>query len=115
MTSNTARPDLKAASPATSLAEWRLHRFDDMLAQEASDRTTLLERAPRPLPDDLVAAAHRARVARTLQEIDAARVRIRRGTFGTCVECGEPIPIERLESRPWVTRCVPCSRQPLRA
>ncbi|HET6317556.1 MAG TPA: TraR/DksA C4-type zinc finger protein [Chloroflexota bacterium] len=41
---------------------------------------------------------------------DALRAR-ERGTYGTCQECGEPIPAERLAARPQATLCVGCQRR----
>ena len=38
----------------------------------------------------------------------AALDRIRKGTYGCCAVCGEPIPFERLECVPDTTRCVTC-------
>jgi RNA polymerase-binding protein DksA len=45
-----------------------------------------------------------------LAEIDAALGRIEDGTFGVCTNCGEEIPEERLEARPWATLCIDCQR-----
>jgi DnaK suppressor protein len=47
-----------------------------------------------------------ARVQRT-QVLDALR-RIELGTYGTCVDCGAPVPEGRLEARPEAARCVKC-------
>lgn len=44
-----------------------------------------------------------------LAETDAALGRWDAGTYGVCARCGGPIPIERLEVRPFATRCVPCA------
>ena len=41
-----------------------------------------------------------------LEEIDAALVRIQDGTYGSCLECGNPIPEGRLEARPWTGYCI---------
>ena len=46
-----------------------------------------------------------------LTEIDDALARIEAGTFGTCVTCGEPIPLERLEAIPYATQCIDCKRR----
>jgi RNA polymerase-binding protein DksA len=46
-----------------------------------------------------------------LGEIDAALKRIEEGTYGTCTNCGNPIPPERLAARPWATLCIDCKRQ----
>jgi YteA family regulatory protein len=45
-----------------------------------------------------------------LAEIDAALQRIEDGTYGTCTNCGKPIPPERLEARPYATLCIDCQR-----
>ena len=39
-------------------------------------------------------------------EVEAALTRIEDGTYGTCVDCGQPIPDARLEVRPEAARCV---------
>ena len=46
-----------------------------------------------------------------LSEIDAALKRIDDGTYGTCSNRGEQIPVERLEALPWATLCIDCQRQ----
>jgi DnaK suppressor protein len=48
---------------------------------------------------------------RLLAEIDAALQRIEDGTYGKCVNCGAPIPEERLEAMPWATLCIDCKRK----
>jgi RNA polymerase-binding transcription factor DksA len=45
------------------------------------------------------------REARLAQAMEAALERIRRGTYGICAECEEPIELERLKLVPWTTRC----------
>jgi RNA polymerase-binding transcription factor len=37
-----------------------------------------------------------------------ALVRIERGVYGTCADCGSPIPEGRLDARPEAARCVGC-------
>lgn len=41
-----------------------------------------------------------------LAEVNDALVRMDDGSYGICVDCGKEIPIERLEARPYVIRCV---------
>jgi RNA polymerase-binding protein DksA len=48
---------------------------------------------------------------RLLVAIDAALKRIDDGTYGKCVNCGSPIPEERLEAMPWATLCIDCKRK----
>jgi DnaK suppressor protein len=44
-------------------------------------------------------AAKRAEIVRALEKLEE-------GTSGRCDVCGLLIPVERLEARPWSTRCV---------
>uniref|UniRef100_A0A831X8E4 Conjugal transfer protein TraR n=1 Tax=Thermorudis peleae TaxID=1382356 RepID=A0A831X8E4_9BACT len=41
-----------------------------------------------------------------LSRVDAALKRMDSGTYGICVECGQPIEPERLEAIPWAERCI---------
>lgn len=41
-----------------------------------------------------------------LQEAKDALKRIEDGTYGRCVDCGKPIPENRLQAIPWASRCV---------
>jgi DnaK suppressor protein len=43
--------------------------------------------------------------------IDEALEQMEEGTYGSCVRCGEPISVERLEVRPLSIRCVDCAEQ----
>jgi len=43
-----------------------------------------------------------------IKEIDEAIVRIREGSYGICVECGEDIPEGRLQVRPIARYCAQC-------
>src|SRR5437588_11809997 len=46
-----------------------------------------------------------------LTEVLAALKRLDDGTYGLCVNCGQPIPEKRLESIPWAARDVKCEAQ----
>ncbi len=41
-----------------------------------------------------------------LEDIDAALGRIVDGTYGICLECGQPIVEASLEARPWTGYCI---------
>ena len=43
-----------------------------------------------------------------LSLIDAALRRIKDGTFGECLNCGQEINVKRLEAIPWVRYCITC-------
>src|SRR5512132_3527991 len=45
-----------------------------------------------------------------LAEVDRALVRLARGTYGLCVECGSSIDPERLSVLPGAARCITCQR-----
>jgi DnaK suppressor protein len=46
-----------------------------------------------------------------LVDIDAALKRIDDGTYGTCVSCGNEIPLGRLEAHPTASLCIDCKRR----
>lgn len=43
-----------------------------------------------------------------LRMIDSALQRISAGTYGSCVDCSQEIPVKRLEAEPTAARCVQC-------
>jgi RNA polymerase-binding transcription factor DksA len=47
----------------------------------------------------------------TLKEIEAALVRINRGTFGECEVCKKPLSKARLEAMPWTRVCLECKEK----
>jgi DnaK suppressor protein len=51
----------------------------------------------------LNAARHR------IAEVDDALRRLDEGSYGTCEQCGAPIPAARLAARPFARRCVACA------
>jgi DnaK suppressor protein len=48
------------------------------------------------------------RERREMEEIDAAFVRLRVGTYGVCETCGRSIPLPRLRAMPATRHCVTC-------
>lgn len=49
--------------------------------------------------------------AKILQAIDEALLRIERGTYGVCRDCGEPIADPRLRAIPWTRVCITCKEK----
>jgi RNA polymerase-binding protein DksA len=43
-----------------------------------------------------------------LRDIDETRTRINAGSYGECIDCGQPIAVERLMAQPTAKRCVSC-------
>src|SRR5881275_3037107 len=46
-----------------------------------------------------------------LTQVQRALERIEQGTYGKCVDCGQPIPERRLEAIPWAARDVKCEEK----
>ena len=44
------------------------------------------------------------------RRIEEARRALANGTYGTCVDCGDDIPADRLDAVPEVVRCLACQR-----
>lgn len=49
--------------------------------------------------------------AKILQAIDEALLRIEKGNFGICRDCGEPIAEARLKAIPWTRVCITCKEK----
>ncbi|HYV74193.1 MAG TPA: TraR/DksA family transcriptional regulator [Candidatus Binatia bacterium] len=47
----------------------------------------------------------------TLQMVESALERIREGSFGECIACGEEINPKRLEAVPWTRHCIACQEK----
>jgi DnaK suppressor protein len=47
----------------------------------------------------------------TLQMVENALSRIREGSFGECVSCGNEINPKRLEAVPWTRHCIECQEK----
>ena len=46
-----------------------------------------------------------------LTAIEEALNRLRDGTYGLCIDCGQPIPEKRLEAIPWAVRDRTCQER----
>lgn len=88
--SATAVLENEGAGENTELSHVDQHPGDTASGlQDADEQNALLENS----------AQQRA-------EVEAALVRLDAGTYGVCVDCGQPIPDARLEVRPEAARCV---------
>lgn len=97
-------------------------RFDALLAEvredllkSDDDRSAMLADRVRDVGDeslaDLIVDLDLADTDRDLEElrdVEAALARIGLGTYGMCVQCGGPIPADRLTAFPTAKRCRPC-------
>ncbi len=83
------------------------HRLEVVADREPDDEVgTAWDNASR---DMLTATIERER--RTLNEIESALVRMKKGEYGICDHCGGIIPNARLEALPWARRCVRCAER----
>lgn len=63
---------------------------------------------------DLLVDLNLAEVGRDVaecREIEAALLRLGNGSYGSCVDCEEPIDTQRLERSPAVSRCYACQHR----
>ena len=109
-----------------ALNKKELKRFRELLE---SKRKAVLENAkktltdnmvldPSDLPDEMDLASSeylqsfefrlRGREKSHLAKLDLALKKIDDGSFGICVECGDPIAKKRLEARPETQLCIRC-------
>ncbi len=49
--------------------------------------------------------------AKILQATEEALLRMERGTYGICRDCGEPVAPARLEAIPWTRVCIECKQK----
>jgi RNA polymerase-binding transcription factor DksA len=98
-----------------------LDRREQSLREKIAERRDALDvaaRTPDPAGDVADAAFSRSRAEvehdliemslKELAAIAAVRERVANGTYGECIECGEPIAPARLEVNPTARRCAEC-------
>ena len=77
----------------------------ELRALQAQDRDPEYEEGAQvKLTDDVLTTLSET-ARREVMQIDAALGRMDEGEYGTCVDCGEEIPIERLRALPFTLRC----------
>jgi len=80
------------------------------------DKADTLKRPENVALEDLAPVFHDQFVAsllnrldfQRLQQVNDAIARIKKGVYGICSECEEPIAGKRLQAIPWALRCVTC-------
>lgn len=63
------------------------------------------------LQGQAMAKAGEQRRKQQIQRLKGALVRLERGEFGECVQCGEPIAEPRLKADPATTLCLDCASE----
>jgi RNA polymerase-binding transcription factor DksA len=94
------RQSEELAAEAEQLARER-EGGDTQFDEESGEGDTVNVERERDL---LLSASARQDV----EDIDAALVRMKRGTYGVCKYAGRRLPLERLELLPWADVCVDC-------
>lgn len=98
-----ARKQVMQEEIRAGLAGLQEETIDDILAgtTDAGDISTANQLTE-------ISTAEVARDSSELRDIVAAQARITAGTFGTCIDCGEPVPYARLAVYPTAKRCIRC-------
>jgi RNA polymerase-binding transcription factor DksA len=105
--------------------------FDDLLAARERELCAVLDARDAALRDDaaergevtdskdaaagesmaVVDAAQAENAALELEQVLAARQRLREHEYGLCLACGEPIALERLKAMPASPYCASCQSE----
>ena len=108
---STQQFDQRLATMQTELMTLlKTHLGDDAshpLISRLTEHQTNVESLVADLSEEMDLTVYQLELAQ-LNDIAAARERIRQGTFGVCVDCESPIPVKRLEAYPTAKRCLPC-------
>src|ERR1700712_3624648 len=75
------------------------------LAEESANHPDLADRASSET-DRAIELRARDRQRKLISKIDAALLRLDEGTYGFCIETGDPISLRRLDARPIATLSV---------
>lgn len=95
-----------------------LQKKEELLADLAKNREVSDETVDESAQDmaDRATSAYTKEFAYSLSEaerktlllIDQAFVRLDAGTYGSCVNCAQPVQEKRLEAVPWARHCLDC-------
>ena len=118
MTAEPPLPDDALERRAQDLEALRQAEHESAFSGDQREMTGELSTVDQH-PADVADFTFQREMQQTTQELlgreaaqvqDALRARAV-GTYGTCQECGQQIPPERLEARPEATLCVDCQRR----
>ncbi len=91
---------------------------DELEKSENQQYVELIGRTPADAGDesvgDMLADLNLGIIDRHIEEIrdiEAAKVRIKEGSFGNCIACGQDIGFERLLAYLTAKRCIACQQQ----
>ena len=110
------------ASSMTAVRDDSCHRTEQLSAWRSrllEERSFLLDqrvvldaelKAFPTLAGDANEMGLRAAVRAAVAEVNLALARMDDGQYGSCVQCSQPIPTERLDTLPMASLCPPCHR-----
>jgi len=81
-----------------------LHHEEIEIEKDFAEQATQLE-------NDEVLNSLNDEAKASVMQIDKALLRIKNGTYGLCVECGEPINQQRLQAIPYAALCIACAQK----
>lgn len=89
-----------------------LYESDVRAGQASTDEGTedIVDRANNSYNRELMFSLSDAERTQLLA-VEAALERLDDGSYGTCANCGDPIPQPRLEAVPWARYCVSCQEK----
>jgi DnaK suppressor protein len=112
--------------PTTKLSKEEIQRFQRILQAQRTEALRTLNRlgdeargteaeSPQDIGDLCTATLSRESLFQQtgerrlmVRDLEAALARIRHGTFGVCVACGDDINPRRLDAVPWTEYCLRC-------
>jgi DnaK suppressor protein len=86
------------------LSELKAFREQQLRELEQAEPTS--DSTEQEITEALLVAARTA-----LRDVESALARMAHGAYGRCVDCGEPMPLVRLEVLPQVARCMGCQQE----
>jgi hypothetical protein len=86
--------------------------MDSRLGNESLNRQAAIRRSSSPS----FAREIWPRIARIgrgflTRQVSGALERIDNGSYGLCLQCGQPIEVNRLAALPWVAFCIACQER----
>ena len=109
-------PDIDIEKITCQLEDAKAALIDQSFESKGSRDTVMLDQSSvgrlsrmDALQGQAMAKAEEDRRQLAIRRIDAALVRLERGEFGECIECGEWIAVKRLEWDPTVLKCIDCA------
>ena len=109
VTATTATSKLGAGT-AASLAHRRLALISQREAQAArlASLSVTVHQMPYQASDRQILTAQLAGTRQLVAEVEAALLRVSRGTYGMCSVCGAVIPADLLQAIPLARLCPSC-------